>query len=374
MTQLTESSPSALPPLVLFGSGIVSQLASSRHFDPAQTCDCYKEVEVLDPSCTKFLAKEKDCFQNENSRSSKCHFGFVGKKPCLQTGPLACIVRGYLWIKKDGLFGEELSVSEAPTPDVTGSKQRHAARWTNFLGPTSVGGRPIYYSSEVPISRINTEGVVKRIRKMANFTPDPHAEGSDELDGEEVEVVHNYIGHQSSTSPSHLPPKRFQSHINPSTPRNFQPMLSTIPTIPPASPSSSITRPAFIPAVRPSPIPQSRNSPKVTSQQLQPVASSSRRREKLATFPFASTQVFQQREHFPIWVTREDPKTASKNHDAVARLFRRVDRNNRDVIEYSNDRTIPGTSFEEMAANISWYEDELINDFQTNFAHFGRDN
>ncbi|MBW0488191.1 hypothetical protein O181_027906 [Austropuccinia psidii MF-1] len=73
-----------------------------------------------------------------------------------------------------------------------------------------VGGRPIYSSSEVPISRINTEGVVKWIRQISNSPPDPDAEGSDELDGEEVEMVHNSAGHQSSTSPSQPPSKRFQ--------------------------------------------------------------------------------------------------------------------------------------------------------------------
>ncbi|MBW0564009.1 hypothetical protein O181_103724 [Austropuccinia psidii MF-1] len=121
------------------------------------------------------------------------------------------------------------------------------ARWTNNGGPIPVGGRPIYSSSEAPISRINNKGVVKWIRQIANSPPDPVAEGSDELDGEE----------------------RFQSHIIPSTHRTFHPTLATIPTtLPPASPGSSITRPDLIPEVRPSPIHQSRNSPIVTSQQL----------------------------------------------------------------------------------------------------------
>ncbi|MBW0568255.1 hypothetical protein O181_107970, partial [Austropuccinia psidii MF-1] len=152
----------------------------------------------------------------------------------------------------------------------TGSRQRDVARWTNVGGSIPGGGRPIYSSSAVPISRINTEGSVKRIRRIADYPPDLDALGSDELEGEEVEVVNNPVGHQSSTSPSQPPSKRFQSHLIPSTPRNFQPTLATIPTsLPPASPSSSHTRPAIIPAVTPSPIQQSRASPIVTSQQLQ---------------------------------------------------------------------------------------------------------
>ncbi|MBW0545408.1 hypothetical protein O181_085123 [Austropuccinia psidii MF-1] len=187
LTELTESSPSAPPPSVLHGLGILSRfsspsMASSSHFDPTQTYDGYKEVEVLDPACTGFLAKGKDCFEHYNPRSSKCHYFFFGKKPCLCTGKQASNVRRYLWM--------------------TGSRQRDLARWTNVGGPIPVGGRPIYSSSEVPISRTNTEGIVQKIRQISNSPPDTDAEGSDELDGEEVEVVPNSSGHPSNTSPS----------------------------------------------------------------------------------------------------------------------------------------------------------------------------
>ncbi|MBW0503867.1 hypothetical protein O181_043582 [Austropuccinia psidii MF-1] len=241
LTQLTESSPSEPPPSFLHGSGILSQfssptMASSGHFDPTQIYHGYKEVEVLDPASTEFLAKGKDCFENHNPRSSKFHYCFIGKKPCCCTGKQASNVRRYLWSKKEGTFGKEFPVSEAPTLDGTSgySACKDVARWTNVGGPIPVGGRRIYFSSEVPISRINTEGIVKRIRHIANSPPDPDSEGSDELDGEEGEI--------------------FQSKLIPSTPRNFQPTLPTIPTsIPPSSPHSSHTRPALNPEVRPSP-------------------------------------------------------------------------------------------------------------------------
>ncbi|MBW0566489.1 hypothetical protein O181_106204, partial [Austropuccinia psidii MF-1] len=260
----------------------------------------------------------------------------------------------------------------------TGSRQRDVARWTSVGGPIPVGGRPIYSSSEVPISRTNTEGVVKlvkRVRKIDDSPTDTDAEGSDELDGEEVQVVPHSVGHPSSNSSTQPLANRFQSQVIPSTPRTFQPILASIPTtIPPPSPSTSHARPALNPAVRPSPVQQSRNSPITTSHQLQPVASSSRRRDGLSPLPFPAAQVFQRRERWPIRVTREDPNAASENQDAVARLFRRVDRNSREVIMYANDRTIPGTASEEMAAKFAWYEDELINDFQKTFDELGRDN
>ncbi|MBW0560289.1 hypothetical protein O181_100004 [Austropuccinia psidii MF-1] len=232
LNELTEYSPSVPPSSVLHGSGILSRfssplMASSGHFDPTQTYDSYKAVEVLDPAFTEYLAKGMDCFQHYNPRSSKCHYCFIGKKPCCCAGKQASNVRRYLWSKKNGPFGKEFTVSEAPTLDgasghsaLTGSGQRDVARLTNVGGPIPAGGRPIYSSSEVPISRINTEGIVKRIRQIANFPPNP-AEGSDELDGEEVEVVPNSAGHPSNTSPSQPPAKRFQSQVIPSTLRTF---------------------------------------------------------------------------------------------------------------------------------------------------------
>ncbi|MBW0542423.1 hypothetical protein O181_082138 [Austropuccinia psidii MF-1] len=250
LTELTESSPSVPPPSALCGSGILSQLASSGHFDPCQTYDGYKEVKVLHPACTEFSAKGRDFFQHFNPKSSKCHFCFVGKSPCCHPGPMASNIRRYFWSKKDGPFGKEFPVSKGPTPDgtsgysdLTGSRQRDVARWTNIGRPIPVGGTPIYSISAAPISRINTEGVVTQIGRIADSPPDPDAEGSDELDA---------------------------SCLIPSTPRNFQPTLATIPTsLPPESPSSSHTRPDITPAVIPSPIQQSRAPPIVTSSQIQ---------------------------------------------------------------------------------------------------------
>ncbi|MBW0477894.1 hypothetical protein O181_017609 [Austropuccinia psidii MF-1] len=322
LTELTECSPSALPPSVLCGSGVFSQFSSpsmacSGHFDPSQT--------MMDTEKLKFLIL-----------------------PVLN-----------VWARVRIVFNTTIP-SEAPTPDgtsafsqLTASRQRHVARWTSVGGPIPVGGRPIYSSSEVPISRIKTEGVVKRIRRIADSPTDPDAEGSDELDGEEAVVVPHSVGHSSSNSSAQPLANRFQSQVIPSTPRTFQPVLASIPTtIPPSSPSTSHARPALNSAVRPSPSQKQRKSPITTPQQLQPVASSSRRRD----------------------VTREDPNAASENQEAVARLFRRVDRNSREVIMYANDRTIPGTASQEMAAKFASYEDELINDFQRTFDDLGRDN
>ncbi|MBW0497810.1 hypothetical protein O181_037525 [Austropuccinia psidii MF-1] len=99
LTELTEPSPSVLLPSVFCGSGIFHQLGSScsipssGHFDPFQTYDGYKAVEVLDPSCTECLNEEKQCFQPYNYHSSECHPCFVGKKPCQGPGAPASTFR-----------------------------------------------------------------------------------------------------------------------------------------------------------------------------------------------------------------------------------------------------------------------------------------
>ncbi|MBW0501180.1 hypothetical protein O181_040895 [Austropuccinia psidii MF-1] len=358
LTELTESSPSALPPSVLCGSGVFSQLsspsmASSGHFDPSPKYDGYKAVEVLDPSCTECLARGKDFFQHYNPHYSKCHYGFIGKRPCRHTRVPTSNVRRYLWSRKDGPFWKEFTVPEEPTPDGTSGYSHCRGMWKG---------------------RLMLEGQFQ-IRRISESPTDPDAEGSDEFDGEEVVVVSHSADHQSSTSSSQPLYNRFQSQGIPSTPKTFQPVLASIPTsIPPASPSPSHARPALNQAVRPSPNQQPRNSPITTSQQLQPMASSSRRRYGLSPLPFPSTQAFQRRDIWPIQITREDPNAASENQEAVARSFGRVYRNSIEVTMYANDRTIPGTASKEMAAKFAWYEDELINDFQRTFDDLGRDN
>ncbi|MBW0571354.1 hypothetical protein O181_111069 [Austropuccinia psidii MF-1] len=91
------------------------------------------------------------------------------------------------------------------------------------------GGRPVYSSSEVPISRINNQGVVKMMRQIADSPTNPEAEESDKLDGEEVEVMNLLVGHSSSYSPIQPHEKKFHRDLIPGTPRNFQPFLSSVP-------------------------------------------------------------------------------------------------------------------------------------------------
>ncbi|MBW0466318.1 hypothetical protein O181_006033 [Austropuccinia psidii MF-1] len=170
----------------------------------------------------------------------------------------------------------DIFTSEAPTPEgnsgysnFPGSRKRDVKRWTSVGGPIPTGGRLTYSSSEVPISRINYQGVVKRIRRISDSPTNPDSEGSDE-----VEVINPLVGHSSRISPTKTPAKRLHSQIIPSTPRNFQPVLSSVP---PPSPKSSTSRPLLASPMKPSFISQRRKSPFLTSQKLKCVVSTSRR-------------------------------------------------------------------------------------------------
>ncbi|MBW0508976.1 hypothetical protein O181_048691 [Austropuccinia psidii MF-1] len=262
--------------------------------------------------------------------------------------------------KKDWPFGKEFQVSGPLLLMVLQIiPVREVSRWTNVGGPIPASDSPSYSSSDVTISRIKTQ----------------YTEGSDELDSEEAEVVAPSIGHLSSNSPTKTSTKKFHSQVISSNPRTFQPVLSTVSSsIHPPSPNPSTSRPSIASPIRPSHIPHPRPSQFLTSQQSETVARTSRRREDQSPFSFPATQVCQRREFWPIRDTREDPNVVNEGKYALSRSSRRVDRNSREVITYTNDRMIPGTASEEMASKFFWYEYELINYSKRTFDDMGRDN
>ncbi|MBW0507988.1 hypothetical protein O181_047703 [Austropuccinia psidii MF-1] len=72
------------------------------------------------------------------------------------------------------------------------------------------------------------------------------AEVSNELDGEEGEVINPVVGHYSSSSPTKPSVKKFHSKLIFSTPRNLKPVPSSPPSsIYPPSPKPSTPRPVL---------------------------------------------------------------------------------------------------------------------------------
>ncbi|MBW0552908.1 hypothetical protein O181_092623 [Austropuccinia psidii MF-1] len=173
---------------------------------------------------------------------------------------------------------------------VTLSRKRDFQRCTNFGGAIPTSWRPIYFILKVPIFRINSQVVVKRIKRISDLETTPYGNGSDDLHCEEFEFVNQTIGQIQNSSPSHPPSRKFHIQLIPSTPRNFQFKLITIPSsFPQPSPKPSTTRkPALASQISPSPIPPPTN--------LQPVSRNSNCSgvEKFP-LPYPITKLFQLR-------------------------------------------------------------------------------
>ncbi|MBW0501072.1 hypothetical protein O181_040787 [Austropuccinia psidii MF-1] len=167
--------------------------------------------------------------------------------------------------------------------------------WNNVRGPIPTGGRPIKSISEVPISRINSQGVVTRIRKISDFPTNPDGEGSDELNGEEVEVFDQKFGQFPHYSPYNPPSQTFHTQVIPSIPRNCQPRLATFPSsVHQSSPNQSTSRtPVLASPMRLSPITQSRHTQISPHNIFQPVArTSSPSGVERSPLPYPADEVF----------------------------------------------------------------------------------
>ncbi|MBW0530564.1 hypothetical protein O181_070279 [Austropuccinia psidii MF-1] len=69
--------------------------------------------------------------------------------------------------------------------------------------------------------------------------------------------------------------------------------MSSLPySVPPPSPRPSTSRPILPSPIKSSPIPQPRTSPALTSHPLEPVASTSQRREYWSPFSSPASQLF----------------------------------------------------------------------------------
>ncbi|MBW0480178.1 hypothetical protein O181_019893 [Austropuccinia psidii MF-1] len=121
----------------------------------------------------------------------------------------------------------------------------------------------------------------------------------DQFVGEEAKFVHHTSGQLQTSSPTQPLPRSFHNQIIPSTPRDFQPRISTVSSsVPHPSPNTSTTRPSVLASpFRPSPVPPSNT--------LQPISRiSNPSRAKIFPLPPLYSQVFQRRDHWPVKSTR----------------------------------------------------------------------
>ncbi|MBW0490044.1 hypothetical protein O181_029759 [Austropuccinia psidii MF-1] len=178
LTFICHSDHSSSPPSVLYGAGVFDNLreiseesmAPTVIWDINKTYNCFKSVRAIEP-------------------------------PCINYNPR----RFWRSIKKGGRFGLEAPVDEPPTSDATSAhsnlpafRMRGVQQWTNTSsswantgGPIHPQGNPIGVAPEVPILVTRKDGRLGKLRRslVVQDKNDTDAEGSDEIDGEELEIT-----------------------------------------------------------------------------------------------------------------------------------------------------------------------------------------
>ncbi|MBW0539310.1 hypothetical protein O181_079025 [Austropuccinia psidii MF-1] len=237
LTSICDSNHSDSPPSVLYGAGVFDNLrelaeesmAPTEIYDINKTYDVFKSVRVIEPPHINCWKKEIPCVESATARSTRCQLCKLGKRNCSQANHRFPDNPRRLWssIKKGGRFGLEAPVNEPPTSystaghsnfelnyqgiaelltsmvffassSVTGSRMRGAQQWSNKRsswantgGPIHPQGNPFGVAPEVPILVTRRDGRLEKLRRnlVVKDENDTDAVGSDELDGEELEIT-----------------------------------------------------------------------------------------------------------------------------------------------------------------------------------------
>ncbi|MBW0579172.1 hypothetical protein O181_118887 [Austropuccinia psidii MF-1] len=237
LTSICDSDHSDSPHSVLYGAGVFDNLrelsdeimAPTEIWEINKTSNGFKSVRAIEPPCINCWTKGVPCVESATSRSTRCQVFNLGKKNFSQANhnfpdnPRR-LCRS---IKKGGRFGLEAPVDEPPTSDatsghsncelndqviselltsvifsssasVTGSRMRCVQQWTNTSsswantgGPIHPQGNTIRVAPEVPILVTRKDGRLGKLKRslVVQDENDTYAEGSDELDGEELEMT-----------------------------------------------------------------------------------------------------------------------------------------------------------------------------------------
>ncbi|MBW0517608.1 hypothetical protein O181_057323 [Austropuccinia psidii MF-1] len=182
-------------------------MAPTEIWDINKTYNGIKSVRVIEPPCINCRKKGVPCVESATSRSTKCQFCNLGKRNCSQANHNFPDNPRRLWssIQKGGRFGLEAPVDEPPTSDATsgncnlnGSRMRGVQQWTNTSSSWANTGRPIHpqgnpieVAPEVPILVTRKDGRLGRLKRnlVVQDENDTDTEGSDELDGQELEMT-----------------------------------------------------------------------------------------------------------------------------------------------------------------------------------------
>ncbi|MBW0495875.1 hypothetical protein O181_035590 [Austropuccinia psidii MF-1] len=332
LTSLCDSNYSDSPPSVLYGPGVFDNLrelseesmAPTEIFDITRNYNGFKSVRVTEPPCTNCQRKAIPCVESATARSTRCQFCNRGKRNCSQANysfpdnPR----RSLSSIKKGGRFGLEAPVDETPTSDatsgysnLTGSRMRGVQQWNNTSSSwANIGGS--IHPKEIPLEwpqRFPFWSPEKMENLVVEDEIDADAEGSDEIDGEELEMT---------------------------TPIPF--------TIP--SPSQSLTRPSTLAS---------------TSTSIQPpVASTSR--DPMSPEPEST---FETRFRWNITGNFTDQKRVNKN--VVTTLFAEVHALTEVFVDKAMKSAIPGEPTIALAKESVAYEEAMVVKLREALKKFG---
>ncbi|MBW0513253.1 hypothetical protein O181_052968 [Austropuccinia psidii MF-1] len=163
--------------------------------------------KVIEPPCINCQKKGVTCVESSTTRSTKCQFGNLGERNFSQANHKFPDTPRRLWrsIRNGGRFGFKAPVDEPPTSDATsghsnssGSRIRGVQQWTNTRifwantgAPIPPQGNPIGVSPEVPILVTRIDGILGKLKinLVVKDENDTYAQGSYELDGEELEIT-----------------------------------------------------------------------------------------------------------------------------------------------------------------------------------------
>ncbi|MBW0534979.1 hypothetical protein O181_074694 [Austropuccinia psidii MF-1] len=214
-TSICDSDHSDSPPSALYGACVFNNFRelSEESMDPKEIWDInktyngFKSVRVIEPPCVNCQRKEIPCVESATARSTRCQLCNPGKRNCSQAHYCFPDNPRRLWssIKNGGRFRLEAPVDEPPTSDatsghsnLTGSKMRGVQQWNNtsiswanIRGSIHPQGNPIRVAPEVPISVTRKDGKPGKLKRnlVVQDEIDTDAEGSDEIDGEELEIT-----------------------------------------------------------------------------------------------------------------------------------------------------------------------------------------
>ncbi|MBW0528286.1 hypothetical protein O181_068001 [Austropuccinia psidii MF-1] len=215
LTSICDSNHSDSPPSLLYGPGVFDSLkelyeksmAPTEIYDINKTYDGFKSVRVIEPTFINCQKKGVPCVESATARSNRCQFCNLGKRNFFQENHRFPENPGRLWssIKKGEIFGLEAPVDEPPTSDATSghsnlneSRMRGVQQWTNTNsywdntgGPIPPQGNPIGVAQEVPILVTRKDGRLAKLKRnlVVQDEIDTDAEGSDEIDEEELEIT-----------------------------------------------------------------------------------------------------------------------------------------------------------------------------------------